>query len=113
MAEEHGDLFSEADSPYSEAAYVREAAIPDWKELHKKTDAVKLIQQLYDRNHWHFTNWHAALFYMFSDEDLARCLEDPRAARYYGDGAELFATLRTYLLFYLCHAYENKHQRLL
>lgn len=99
MAEEQATSSEQPDSLFSSAAYVQDDAIPHWQDLHRKTDAVKLVQQLYDREGWEFTNWHAALFYMFSGEDLARCLEDPRAARYYGNGAELFASLRTYLLF--------------
>lgn len=89
----------EADGPYSRAAYVEEPAIPDYLTLHEKTPAVQQIRTLYDKKRWEFTYWHLALFYMFSEEDLAELTRNPEEARKYGDAAKLFGILCTYLLF--------------
>ncbi|KAJ2972326.1 hypothetical protein NQ176_g7223 [Zarea fungicola] len=87
-----------SDGEYSRAAYVEEPALPTLETLERKTAAVQEIRDIYDRNGWECKNWHIALFYMFSEEDLAELRRYPEAARRYGDAAELFGTLRTYSL---------------
>lgn len=90
---------AEDDLPYSKAAYVEEPAFPDYRSLHAKSPAAQKVRDLFYRKGWPCTNWYLALFYMFSEEDIAQCLRFPDAARYYGSVAELFGTLRTYLIF--------------
>lgn len=85
----------EAELPYSKAKYIppKDEAIPHWRDLHKKSSVVRDLRKIFHDKSWSFTHWHAALFYMFSEEDLGQFLASPEQAKYYGDGAELFGRL--------------------